>query len=80
MPSYVIALQQILDHTSPQSPDCQALSDAIDELRKLSVELQESQKVSSNISTMLGAFNELAGFPGFVSSAFFSLPPMTVKY
>jgi hypothetical protein len=40
------------------------LQEAIDEIRKLVMELQQSHKVSSNISTMLGVYNELGGFPG----------------
>ncbi len=62
--NYVIGLGQILEHTPIASDERVRMSDVVSELNKLCVELQEAQKVSMNIGTMLGVYNELAGFQG----------------
>jgi hypothetical protein len=62
--NYVIGLGQILEHTPVASDERGRMSDVVAELNKLGAELQEAQKVSTNIGTMLGVYNELAGFQG----------------
>ncbi len=64
IPAFVTPLQNILDNSPGNAPDVDALMEAVDEMRKLVTELQDSQRVSTNISTMLGVFNELSGSPG----------------
>ncbi len=38
--------------------------EAITELNNLAAQVQEAQKTSANIGTMLPVYNELAGYPG----------------
>ncbi len=64
IPNYVIGLGQIIEHTSTASDERAFMSEVLVELNKLGVELQAAQKVSANIGTMLGCYNELSGFAG----------------
>lgn len=64
VPGYVLSLQQLADATLEDDTERLALVDCIDQLRRLAEELQQAQKESSNISTMLGVFNELAAYTG----------------
>lgn len=64
IPSYIIGLKQIAQHTQAGSEEHGRLAAVIAELSSLIEELQEAQTVSNNIGTMLGVYNELSGFPG----------------